>query len=207
VSRVAEPISPRTSPLRVLVVEDEERYRRLLVDVLPDLGCEAAGVRSAAEALRLVADDPPGAILLDLNLPGMDGMTFIERLRRREPGLPVIILTGVGDLRSAQRAIRFGVTDFLTKPCHLGEIEAALGRVRRQCAAEPAVEAEDDAAEQAPPRPAPERLEDLERSAIVEAVRRHGGNRTAAAAALGISRRTLHARLARYRARGQWPPE
>lgn len=201
-SPMAEPITPDAAPLRVLVVEDEDRYRRLLVDVLPDLGCEAAGARSAAEALRLVANDPPGAILLDLNLPGIDGMTFLERLRRREPGLPVIILTGVGDLRVAQRAIRHGVTDFLTKPCHLGEIEAALGRVRRRRVADAA---DDDAAEQAPPRPAPERLEDLERAAIVEAVRRHAGNRTAAAASLGISRRTLHARLARYRARGLWP--
>ena len=201
-SRMAEPIAAIAAPLRVLVVEDEERYRRLLVDVLPDLGCEAAGVGNAAEALRLVADNPPGAILLDLNLPGMDGMTFLERLRQREPGLPVIILTGVGDLRSAQRAIRFGVTDFLTKPCHLGEIEAALGRVRRRGET---TEAAPDAGAHASPRSPPERLDDIERAAIVETIRRHAGNRTAAAAALGISRRTLHARLARYRARGLWP--
>jgi len=204
VSRAAEPVMARAGALRVLVVEDEERFRRLLVDVLPDLGCEAEGVGSAAEALRVIAEDPPGAVILDLNLPGMDGMTVLERLRRREPALPVIILTGVGDLRSAQRAIRYGVSDFLTKPCHLGEIEAALGRVRlRGEARTPEVDAGDDPAVP----PASERLEDLEREAIVEAGRRHGGNRTAAAAALGISRRTLHARLARYREQGRWPLE
>lgn len=194
------------SPLQVLVVEDEERYRAFLLDVLADMDCTAVGAATAIDALERIDEAPPDAVMLDLNLPVMDGMTFLERFRRRHRDTPVIILTGVGDLSAAQRAIRHGVTDFLTKPCHLGQIEAALDRARRACAARPDV-APDDGAADAPPadgRPAdaPRSIADLEREAIVEALGRHRGNRTAAAHDLGISRRTLYSRIERYRAEG-----
>ncbi len=71
---------------------------------------------------------PADIVLLDLNLPGMTGMDFFRKLRDRWPITQVIILTGFGDLESAREAIRLDVVDFLTKPCHLGELEQALDR-------------------------------------------------------------------------------
>jgi len=144
--------------------------------------------------------------LLDLHLPVMGGLDFLQRFREDHADVPVIILTGAGTLRAAQRAIRHGVTDFLTKPCHLGDLEAAVERVRRRLAADTAVELEaadgdEPAREDHGTRPSAAMAE-IERDAILAAIHAHGGNRTAAAQALGISRRTLHYRLADYRQSG-----
>lgn len=190
---VADDVVPELAALRrtpaVLVVEDEPRLRELLVDVAAEMGFAAAGVRSAEEAVRAFEAAPAEVVLLDLNLPGAGGMDLFEQLHGRWPATRVVVVTGFGDLAAAQRAIRLGVVEFLTKPFHLDEVEAALDRARRK---RPAAVAND--------RPAsagdPVTLAEAERQAILSALKRHGGNRTAAAAELGISRRKLHYWLA-----------
>lgn len=184
--------------LRVLVIEDEQRYREFLLDVLGDMNCNPTGLATAGDALSVLQNNEFDAILLDLNLPVMDGMSFLERLRKRFSKLPVIILTGVGDLKNAQQAIRLGVTDFLTKPCHLGDIERALDRVRRQIAGHQSTRSttvgDDDQINTKPV----ESIAELERRAIIDALRANLNNRSAAAVALGISRRTLYNKLREY---------
>ncbi len=199
----------RRGAFRVLVVEDESRMRDLLMDVLPGMGYEAVGTRIAEQALRLMRQQPADMIILDLNLPVMDGMTFLEQFRCHWPTTPVIIMTGFGNLESAKRAIRYNVVDFLTKPCHLGEIEAALGRARRligrpRVVADDAkglintpVESEIAEVDTKVIIPTPTTLTDADRRLIEAALRRHNGNRSAAATELGISRRTLYNRLAK----------
>src|SRR5438067_2159303 len=76
--------------------------------------------------------EPADIILLDLNLPPMSGLEFLERLRQTHPLTEVIILTGFGDLEAAKKAIHFDVVEFLTKPAHLGELEQALDRARKR---------------------------------------------------------------------------
>ncbi len=171
--------SPR--PPRVLVVDDEPRLRDLLVDVLPEMGYPAAAVRSGEEAVRAMAADPREIVLLDLHLPGVGGLDVFAEVRRRWPATQVVVLTAYGDLAAAQEAIRLGVADFLTKPFHLSDVEAAMDRARRRWTAPPP-----------PPAAEPVTLADAEGAAIRAALARHGGNRTAAAAELGISRRKLH---------------
>lgn len=192
---------------RVLIVEDEQRLRDLLVDVLPGMGYEPTGVRTAEQAFHHLDDQPdaqPHVVMLDLNLPVMHGLDFLAKLRERAThrDTPVVIMTGFGDLESAQRAIRHGVTDFLTKPCHLGEIEAALGRARHRlielAGGSPMAESTPAATDADADEAAAMTIADLERRAILDALRRHAGNRSAAAAELGISRRTLYNKLAEY---------
>jgi len=193
----------RVTTIDVLIIEDEQRYRDFLIDVLRDMDCRPTGVATAVDALQLVDDQPPDVVLLDLNLPKMDGMAFLERFRCSHGGTPVVIITGVGDLQSAQQAIRHGVTEFLTKPCHLGQIEQALDRCRRQLQ-RGAASSDDDQTQSIQPsmgasvRP----IAELEREAILGALRACKGNRSAAAAELGISRRTLYNRIGQYRAEG-----
>ena len=115
-----------SDPPRVLVVEDEPRMRDLLTDLLPDMGFSSVAVRTAEEALKIMEADPHEIAIVDLNLPGMEGMEFFTTVRERWPRTQVIILTGFGDLESARQAIRLNVVDFLTKPCHLGDLEVAL---------------------------------------------------------------------------------
>ncbi len=198
---------------RILVVEDEPKLRGMLARAIREMDfsvIEAATAEAGIEAL-----EPAGAdiALCDLSLPGMDGLELCRRIRERWPWMQLIILTGHGDLDAARRAIHLDVVEFLTKPCPLTEIEQALDRaVRRrrhgiiaQAVADPGFDGE-----ATDPEPAaipdlgalPRRLEAVERDHILEALARHDGNRTRAAADLGISVRTLYYRLKNYEVQG-----
>jgi DNA-binding NtrC family response regulator len=184
---------------RVLVVEDESRLRELLQRALTGWGFEAAVARSGEEAIRLHEQSPFDIVILDLNLPAMDGLEALRRLRERTPGLQAIVLTGFASIESAKQAVHLDVVEFLTKPCHLGELEQALDRaLRRMAPTPPAVLDEPDL-----PAPAPGvTLDEVERQHILAALRRNNGNRTATALELGISRRTLYYKLEEYQKQG-----
>lgn len=103
-------------PLRVLLVEDDPHVR---------LGCEQAmllagiavdSVGSAEEAQRLLVPDFPGIVVTDMRLPGQDGMALLRWVRERDADLPVIIITGHGDITLAVEAMRAGAYDFMQKP-------------------------------------------------------------------------------------------
>jgi DNA-binding NtrC family response regulator len=181
--------------LTLLIVDDESRLRDLLVDLASDAGFTATGARSAEEAMRLMEAQRRDVVILDLNLPGRDGMEFLPELRRRWPESQVIILTGFGSLDAARAAIHLDALEFLTKPCPLNQIESALDRARRRIDEERLRRTTPGPT--APPRVG-ETLEEQERRLILATLERNGGNRTAAAAELGISRRTLHYRLSAY---------
>jgi len=202
----------------VLIVEDEQRLRDLLLRSLINWGFEASAARSAEEAMRHSEASPPDIVLLDLNLPGMDGMEFFTSLRRKRPDVQGIVLTGFATVEAAKQAVHLDMVEFLTKPCHLGEVEQALDRaVRRIAPPDPPVlpesmgpgrngelnlrglgESFGGEADDGPART----LEEVEREHILSTLQRHDGNRTATAAELGISRRTLYYKLTEYQKQG-----
>jgi len=195
-------------PRQVLVVEDEQRLREMLLRAIPDMGFRPVGVGSAEEALRLMESNPCGMAILDLNLPGIGGLELFQKIRNRWPNTQVIILTGFGDLDSAKKAIRLNVVDFLTKPCMLGDLEVALDRalervqqaqLEHQSKPAIAVMAQDVAASEVS---SAKTLQDHEYNLILSALDRNKGNRTATAAELGISVRTLYYRLTEYERKG-----
>jgi len=205
---------------RVLVVEDEPRMRQMLLSAVPNMGFECAGARSAEEALKALNETEYQLIILDLNLPGMDGIEFFERVRKNLPHTQVVILTGFGDLDVAKRAIRLNVADFLTKPCPLGDLERALDRARRKWVQ--SLQTDDKAVRPMPdlshiPEDEPQSpaavasdddddsastLENIERTHILAALERNDGNRAATAKELGISVRKLYYRIAQYQTDG-----
>ncbi len=162
--------------------------RELLLDVIPAMEFAAIAARSAEEALRLLEADPSEIVMLDLQLPGISGMEFFERIHQRWPDIQVIVMTGFGDLESARQAIRLDVVDFLTKPFHLRDVEVSLDRARKRMAVAMAKDDPSEASSTQPPRT----IAEAERQMIAAALERHNGNRTAAALELGISRRKLH---------------
>lgn len=191
----------------VLIVEDEPRLRSILTEGVQECGYPAVGVRTGEEALTTMEAAPSDIAILDLNLPGMDGLQCFEKLKERWPDTAVIILTGFGTLEAAQRAIQLGVVEFLTKPASLGNLEKALHRAWRSLG-EPNLEPQAgemvDAAATASGTPVPDEvrpLRDLEQEWILTALKRHNGNREAAAAELGISVRKLYYRLSEYQQR------
>ncbi|MBX2850923.1 MAG: response regulator [Phycisphaeraceae bacterium] len=212
---------PQTRP-SVLVVDDEQRLREVLVRGIAQMGYDCTGSPTAEDGLRQMREQARGVAIVDLNLPGMDGMQLFEKLRKGWPAIQVIVLTGFGDLDAAKNAIRLDVVDFLTKPTHLGELEEALSRAWRRIddaagldavkLPEPTAEdLQDDDDEESiglessepavSPQPG-ESLEDLERRHILDTLARHDGNRRDTADALGISLRTLYYRLSQYQKDG-----
>jgi DNA-binding NtrC family response regulator len=191
---------PSTAARTVLIVDDETRLREMLTTAVGEMGFAVTPARSAESAMKLIEAQSYDIVILDLNLPGMSGMEFFEVLRQKMPEGQVIILTGFGTLESARRAIRLDVSDFLTKPCALGELEVALERARQKRLAVWTPEKVE-----LPPQVLSQpgmTIEELERRHILATLERNNGNRSATANELGISLRTLYYRLGAYQRQG-----
>jgi len=115
-----------TKPIRVLIADDEETFRRVLAHELSGMGFEVRGVSGGTAALAALHEEDYDVLLLDVKMPDMDGLTVQKAVRDSHPLVEVILLTGYGTIDSAIAAIRSGAYDYLTKPCKLQELEALL---------------------------------------------------------------------------------
>jgi DNA-binding response OmpR family regulator len=122
---------------RVLVVEDDPAIRRGLVDALTFAGYEADGSDDGLEALAKVAQQVPDLMLLDVMLPGADGLTVLERVRERLPGLPVIMVTARGSEEDRVRGLSLGADDYVVKPFSAKELLARVAAVLRRAPERP----------------------------------------------------------------------
>jgi len=111
----------------VLFVDDDDMLREANLQSFSLAGLAGMAVPSAARALEVVDADFPGVVVTDLRMPGMDGIALFRRLREIDPDLPVIIVTGHGDIPMAVAAMREGAYHFLPKPY---PAEQLLGAVR-----------------------------------------------------------------------------
>jgi DNA-binding NtrC family response regulator len=213
----AAALSPQVASRRILVVEDQARLREMLQASIIEMGMSASVASSAETALRLISREFFAVAVVDLNLPGMDGLAFCEQLATLKPHTQMIILTGFGDLDAARKAIRLQVVDFLTKPCSMDDLENAINRARLRWLdrwAGGGLEAETQLVFPQPePAPAPiirpptapaekRSIDEMERQLILDALSRHVGNRQAAAMDLGISVRKLYYRIREYQRAG-----
>src|SRR5215831_10883443 len=111
----------------ILVVDDEPGMLRYLQTLLEVDSYHVSTASSGAEALACVQGEPgPDLVLLDLLMPGLDGLQTLERLRQARPGLKVVMLSCVSDTRKVVQAIRLGAHDYLTKPFQKAELDAVL---------------------------------------------------------------------------------
>lgn len=117
---------------RILLIDDEEEMRRSSAQALELYGLEVDTFSSAERVLELVGYAFDGVVVSDIRMPGMDGMTLLQRIREVDPEVPVILVTGHADVQLAVSAMRAGVYDFLEKPFtaqHLaGIIRRAMDR-------------------------------------------------------------------------------
>lgn len=122
-----------------MCVDDEQQLREFMEDQLPRYGHRVTTFTDGASALAALGAHSFDCALVDLNMPGMNGLELIGRLREQAPDLQTILLTGNADLNVAVQSMRLGAFDFLEKPCKLRELETALLRVAdklsllRQC--------------------------------------------------------------------------
>ena len=102
--------------MKVAIVDDEADMRQSISQWLALSGFETETYASAEEALKKIGADFAGVVVSDIKMPGMDGMAFLKRLMSLDSGLPVIMITGHGDVPMAVEAMRVGAFDFLEKP-------------------------------------------------------------------------------------------
>ena len=100
----------------VVVVDDDPSMRRSLEALLRSVGLDVLLFASAQEFMKATRPDAPGCLVLDVRLPGMSGLTFQQELAKANIGLPVIFVTGHGDVPMTVRAMKAGAAEFLTKP-------------------------------------------------------------------------------------------
>jgi len=112
----------------VLVIDDETRHCQSLREFLSLAGHDVQVAGSAEHGLELAAVDPPDAILLDIRLPRMDGLSAIAELRKFASNAPIIIMTAFGTLETASAAVRERVFDYLIKPFSPQELKVVLNR-------------------------------------------------------------------------------
>ncbi len=104
------------SALKIAIVDDEQDMRQSISQWLALSGYDTETYGSAEEALKSIGTDYPGIVVSDIKMPGMDGMQFLKRLMSVDSSLPVIMITGHGDVPMAVEAMRVGAFDFLEKP-------------------------------------------------------------------------------------------
>ncbi len=103
-------------PMKIAIVDDEQDMRQSISQWLALSGYDTETFASAEDALKGLGNDYPGVVVSDIKMPGMDGMQFLKRLMSVDSGLPVIMITGHGDVPMAVEAMRVGAFDFLEKP-------------------------------------------------------------------------------------------
>jgi two-component system OmpR family response regulator len=117
--------------MRVLIIEDEPELARHITRALTRHGHCASAERDGALGLQAALDDPPDLIVLDLNLPSLDGLAVLQRLREAQNPARVIILTARGSVEDRVKGLKAGADDYLPKPFAMDELAAridALGR-------------------------------------------------------------------------------
>lgn len=117
--------------MRILVIEDEPQLAGHIARALLRRGHLASMQHDGAEGLRVALHDPPDLIVLDLNLPGLDGLSVLTRLRQANASTRVLILTARGEVEHRVKGLQAGGDDYLAKPFAMDELVArveALGR-------------------------------------------------------------------------------
>src|ERR1700738_5193302 len=119
--------------MRILVVEDEQKIARLVQKGLKEFGFAVDVIGRGDEALEIILDNPFDAVVLDIMLPGRDGLSVLRALRDRSNAVPVLILTARGEIRDKVEGLDQGADDYLAKPFSIEELAARLrALIRRQ---------------------------------------------------------------------------
>jgi DNA-binding NtrC family response regulator len=110
----------------ILIVEDEDIMRESLRDWLTDGGYQVETAKDGEEGLKAIANHDFGVVLLDLKLPGKDGLQVLREAKVQRPQLKVIIITAYPSIQTAVRAMKEGAVDYLPKPFDLNDLQKLI---------------------------------------------------------------------------------
>lgn len=125
---------------RVLVVDDEENTRLALTRLLSREGYQVRTASNGNEALCQLRNNPAELIITDLNMPEMNGLTFLRELNREHPMSNVIMITAFGEVESYLEALNLGVFEYINKPIRLEELKKVMGKIFPDTLSEPSPE-------------------------------------------------------------------
>ncbi|WP_322786021.1 sigma-54-dependent Fis family transcriptional regulator [Caulobacter segnis] len=113
---------------KVLLVDDDEALRSAVAQGLMLRGFDVSAFDNASAALKALSRDFGGVVVSDVRMPGMDGLALFERIQTIDPDIPVLLITGHGDVAMAVAALQDGAYDFVSKPFPMERLTAALSR-------------------------------------------------------------------------------
>ncbi len=119
---------PKTETRKVLIVDDDDLVRETLRFVLEDEGYDVTAVGNGFDALYQLQNGNYDIVLSDIFMPGMNGFDLLRQIREKAPDVPVILITGYGNIEMAREALKQGATDFITKPYNIQEISILIER-------------------------------------------------------------------------------
>ena len=112
--------------LKVLLVDDEEVFCNNMAKLLNKRGYQVNAVNGGEEALGILQNDPYDVVVLDLKMPGMNGIDTLKKMKEMGVSAQTIMLTGHGGLDSAMEAVKLGAYDYIPKPCEVDELSAMI---------------------------------------------------------------------------------
>jgi DNA-binding NtrC family response regulator len=119
-------------PNRVLIVDDERDFVEMLGLRLEENGERVTAACSGRECLQILEKKEIDVVILDILMPGMDGIATLKEIKRKHPLVEVIMLTGHGTTESAVDGMKLGAFDYILKPAHFGELTAKLESARKR---------------------------------------------------------------------------
>lgn len=106
-------------PKKILIIDDEPEICKMVTEFLFDAGYTASYALNGPDGLAMIKRDLPSLVLLDIGMPGMDGIEVMRLIREQFPALLVVVLTGHRDPETVKKMAELGVSEYLTKPIHL----------------------------------------------------------------------------------------
>ena len=116
----------------VLLVDDEEQFLDVLTQRLEARGLKVKAVTNGEDAVKQVEDHNFDAIIVDLAMPGIDGIETLKRIKKKRPDLEIIMLTGHATVKSGIEAMKLGADDFLEKPVDLNVLLEKIGEAKNK---------------------------------------------------------------------------
>lgn len=111
---------------KVLIVDDQPGIRLLLEELFKRENYHTMSAQNGGEALQIIAEEELDCVLLDMKMPGIDGIEVLRRLKEERPELPVIMMTAYGELELTERALDLGAEKYFTKPFDIFEVRDAV---------------------------------------------------------------------------------
>ncbi|OPY03754.1 MAG: Transcriptional activator protein CopR [Syntrophorhabdus sp. PtaB.Bin047] len=125
-------VGPRESAVRILLVEDDEKIASFIIKGMKAAGCAVDHVADGREGLTLATAEPYDAAIVDIMLPGLDGLSVVGEMRKSKVATPVIILSARGSVEDRVKGLQTGADDYLTKPFAFTELLARVQALVRR---------------------------------------------------------------------------